>query len=45
MPVLEGDEELKLESEETIAERVKLNPWEKKKRNRIKNLDYRQMIN
>ena len=31
MPVLEGDEELKLESEETIAERVKLNPWEKKK--------------
>ena len=32
MPVLEGDEELKLESEETIAERVKLNPWEKKKR-------------
>ena len=45
MPVLEGDEELKLESEETIAERVKLNPWEKKKRNRIKNLDYKQMIN
>ena len=45
MPVLEGDEELKLESEETIAERVKLNPWEKKKKNRKKNLNYMQMIN
>ena len=31
MSVLEGDEELKLESEETIAERVKLKPWGKKK--------------
>ena len=30
MPVLEGDEEAKLEPEETIAERVKLNPRKRK---------------
>ena len=29
MPALEGDEEVKLEPEETIAERVKLNPRER----------------
>ena len=27
---LEGDEEVKLESEDTIAERMKLNPWKMK---------------
>ena len=30
MPPLEGDEEIKLEPEETIAERVKLNPRKRK---------------
>ena len=30
MLALEGDEELKLESEETIAERIKLNPRKRK---------------
>ena len=30
MPPLEGDEEVKLEPEETIAERVKLNPKKEK---------------
>ena len=29
MPPLEDDEEVKLESEETIAKRAKLNPWNK----------------
>ena len=31
MPTVEGDEEVKLEPEETIAERVKLNPRKRKK--------------
>ena len=31
MPPVEGDEEVKLEPEETIAERVKLNPGKRKK--------------
>ena len=31
MPAVEGDEEVKLEPEETIAERVKLNPRKIKK--------------
>ena len=31
MPPLEGDEEVKLEPEETIAERVKLSPLKSKK--------------
>ena len=30
MPALEGDEQVKLEPEETIAERVKLNSRERK---------------
>ena len=30
MPALEDDEEVKLESEETIAERIKLNPQKRK---------------
>ena len=29
MPPLEGDEEVKLEQKETIAEKIKLNPWKK----------------
>ena len=29
MPPLEDDEEVKLEPEETIAKRAKLNPWNK----------------
>ena len=32
MPPLESDEEVKLELEETIAERVKLNPGKRKKK-------------
>ena len=31
MPAIEGDEQVKLESEDTIAERVKLKPRERKK--------------
>ena len=38
---LEGDEELKLEPEETIAERIKLNP---QKRKVIKNLGSKQIL-
>ena len=38
---LEGDEELKLEPEETIAERIKLNS---QKRKVIKNLDSKQIL-
>ena len=30
MPLLKGDEEVKLDPEETIAERVKLNPRKRK---------------
>ena len=32
MPPLEGDEEVKLEPEESIVERVKLNPRKRKKK-------------
>ena len=47
MPALEGDEKVKLEPEETIAERRKLNhrKKKKKKRNRIINLYSKQTIN
>ena len=46
IPVLEGDKEVKLEPEETIAERVKLNPRKRKKRrNKIQNIDSKQTIN
>ena len=46
MLALEGDEEVKLESEETIAERIKLNPRKRKKhRNRNKNFNSKQTIN
>ena len=46
MPALEGDEKVKLEPEETITERRKLNHRKKKKkRNRIMNLDSKQTIN
>ena len=38
---LEGDEELKLEPEETIGERIKLNS---QKRKVIKNLDSKQIL-
>ena len=31
MPALEGDEKVKLEPEETIAERLNLNPLKRKK--------------
>ena len=44
MTPLEGDE-VKSEQEETIAERVKLNPRKRKNSNRIKNLDSKQIIN
>ena len=40
MSALEDDEEVKLESEETVAERIKLNNFN---RNRIKNLDSKQI--
>ena len=43
---LEDDEEVKLESEETIAARIKLNPQKKNNnRNRIKNFNCKQTIN
>ena len=46
MPPLEGDEKLKFKPEETIAERLKLNPRKRKKsRNRFNNLDFKQPIN
>ena len=46
LPALEGDEKLKLESEETIAERIKLNPRKRKKyRNKIKSLNSKKFIN
>ena len=44
MPPLGGDEEVKLEPEETIAGTVKSSK-KKKWRNRIKNLDSKQTIN
>ena len=45
MPPLEGNEEVKSEPKETIVERTKLKPQKKKKnRNRIKNLDSKQII-
>ena len=43
MPPLQDKEELKLEPEETIAERVKLN-LRKNNRKRIKNFDSKQVI-
>ena len=43
---LEGYEEVKLETEKTIAEGIKLNTRKRKKcRNRIKSLDSKQIIN
>ena len=45
MPALEGDEEVELEPEEPTAERVKLNPPKKKRRNRIKNINSKQTVN
>ena len=40
MPAVEGDEEVKVEPEETIAERKKKNPQKRKRnRDRIKNFD------
>ena len=45
MSALESDEEVKLEPEETIAERIKLNPRKKKKMSRIKNVNFKQIIN
>ena len=44
MTPLEDNEEVKLEPEETIAERIKLNPW-KRKKNSIKNIDSKQAVN
>ena len=48
MPPLEGDEEVKSEPEETIAERMKLNCQKNKrknKRNRIQNFNSQKIIN
>ena len=45
MPLLKCDKEIKSEPEETIAERVKLNPLKRKIRNRIKNIKSKQTIN
>ena len=45
MPGLEGDEEVKLDPEETIAERIILHPRKRKYRNRIENFDCKQTIN
>ena len=44
MPPLKCDEEVKLEPQETIAERVKLY-LRKKNKNRIKSLDSKQVAN
>ena len=42
----EDDEEVKLEPEEKINKRVKLNLWKRKKNSyRIKNLDTKQIVN
>ena len=46
MTPLEDNEEVKLEPEETIAERIKLNPRKRKKnKNSIKNIDSKQAVN
>ena len=46
MSPLESDKEVKLEPEETIGERVKLDSRKRKKhRNRIKNFNSRQIVN
>ena len=46
MPPIEGDEEVKLQPEETIAEKVKLIPQKRKKnKNRIKSFNSTQTIN
>ena len=46
MPALEDDEDVQLEPEETIGERVKLIARKRKKwRNMIKNIDSRQTVN
>ena len=42
---LEGDEEVKLDPEETIAEIIQLKKKKKKYRNRIRNLYSKQIIN
>ena len=43
---LEGDEEVKLDPEETIAQRVKLYPWKLKKwRNKVESIESKQTIN
>ena len=44
MPPLKCDEEVKLEPQETIAEKVKLH-LRKKNSNRIKSLDSKQIVN
>ena len=45
MPRLEGDEKIKLEPEETIAERVKLNPWKRKNEGTGLTVNSKQIIN
>ena len=46
MVALEDDEEVKLEPEEKINKKVKLNLWKRKKNSyRIKNLDTKQIVN
>ena len=46
MPPLEGDEKVKLESGETIGEKVKLNlPKIKVNRDRIKDRDSKKLVN
>ena len=46
MPPLEGDEEeVKLKPEETIAEKVKLNPWKRKIKEQDQNFNSKQTIN
>ena len=46
MTPLEDNEEVKLEPEETIAERIKLNPWKRKKNKiSIKNINSKQAVN
>ena len=45
MPPLEGDKEVKLGPEETIAERVKFIPRKRKNEEKIKNLAFKQTIN
>ena len=44
MPALEGNDEVKLEQQKTIAVRVKLNSRKKKRRNRIKILTPNKLL-